>query len=97
MTDRFDLDHFMAIPRLSGLCLSPAGDRIAVSVSGPSPDGHRMRSAMWEVDPAGRRAPRRLTRSAPGESSGAFARDGSLLFGSARPDPDRAPGARSAS
>ena len=31
--------------------------------------------------------PRRLTRSAPGESSPAWAPDGSLLFTSARPDP----------
>ena len=91
MSDRFDLDHFMAIPRLSGLCLSPLGDRLAVGVSGPSPDGRTMRSAIWEIDPAGVRAPRRLTRSGPGESSAAFARDGSLLFTSARPDPDRPP------
>ena len=91
MSDRFDLDHFMSIPRLSGLRLSPAGDRLAVAVSGPSPDGRRMRSAIWQVDPAGAQAPRRLTRSAPGESIATYARDGSLLFTSTRPDPDRSP------
>ena len=32
--------------------------------------------------------PRRLTRSAAGEGAAAFAPDGSLVFGSARPDPD---------
>ena len=89
MSDRFDLDHFMSIPRLSGLRLSPAGDRLAVSVAGPAPDGRKLRSAIWEVDPTGSRAPRRLTRSAPGELSAAFAADGSLLFTSTRPDPDR--------
>ena len=90
-TDRFDLDHFLAIPRLSGLRLSPAGDRIAVSVAGVAPDGRKMRSAIWDIDPNGRRAPRRLTHSGPGESNAAFARDGSLLFTSTRPDPDRSP------
>ena len=90
-TDRFDLDHFLAIPRVSGLCLSPAGDRIAVSVAGPAPDSRKMRSAIWDIDPNGTRAPRRLTHSGPGESSAAFTRDGSLLFTSARPDPDRSP------
>jgi dipeptidyl aminopeptidase/acylaminoacyl peptidase len=91
MSDRFDLDHFLALPRLSGLSLSPEGSRLAVTVSGPAPDGRSMRSAIWGVDPAGAHAPVRLTRSGPGESSGAFARDGSLLFTSARPDPDRSP------
>ncbi len=91
MSDRFDLDHFLGLPRLSGLQLSPTGDRMAVSVSGPAPDGRSMRSAIWGIDPTGARAPRRLTRSAPGESSAAFASDGSLLFTSSRPDPDRSP------
>ena len=91
MSDRFDLDHFLSIPRLSGLCLSPAGDRLAVSVSSLAPDGRSMRSAIWEVDPTGASEPRRLTRSSAGESSAAFARDGSVLFTSARPDPDRTP------
>ena len=39
----------------------------------PAPTDARMRSAIWEVDPAGAAAPRRLTRSAPGESSASFA------------------------
>ncbi len=50
-----------------------------------------MRSSIWQLDPAGEKRPRRLTRSAPGESTGAFAPDGSLLFTSTRPDPDRGP------
>ncbi len=49
-----------------------------------------MRSSIWEVDPSGDRRPTRLTRSAPGESVGAFLRDGSLLFTSSRPDTDAA-------
>jgi dipeptidyl aminopeptidase/acylaminoacyl peptidase len=88
MTDPFDFDHFLAIPRLSALRLSPDGGRLVVTVATPAPDGKRMASAIWEVDPSGERQPRRLTRSAKGESVGAFLPDGSLLFTSARPDPD---------
>ena len=51
------------------------------------PEGKKWQSALWEVDPAGRRPARRLTRSAPGESAPACGPDGSLLFTSARPDP----------
>jgi dipeptidyl aminopeptidase/acylaminoacyl peptidase len=90
MTD-FDFDRFLTLPRLSGLQLSPDGRRLVVSVQQPAPDGKKMRSAIWEVDQHGERRPRRLTRSAPGETVGAFLRDGSLLFTSSRPDPDRAP------
>src|SRR3954468_14764937 len=56
-------------------------------------DGERTRyvSALWELDPAGVRPARRLTRSAPGESTGTYLPDGSILFVSARPDPALAP------
>jgi dipeptidyl aminopeptidase/acylaminoacyl peptidase len=88
MTDPFDLDHFLGLPRLSGLRLSPDGRRLVVAVATPAPDGKKFRTALWAVDPAGDTPPRRLTRSAAGESSAAFLPDGSLLFTSARPDPD---------
>ena len=88
MTD-FNFDAYLAIPRLSGLTLSPDGKRLVVSVARPAPDGKKMASALWEVDPSGRRPARRLTRSAPGESAGSFMQDGSLLFTSSRPDPER--------
>nr|WP_204261654.1 S9 family peptidase [Blastococcus saxobsidens] len=78
---------FVAIPRIGSLALSPGGDRLAVSLHTLDPEGKKWRSALWELDPEGRRPARRLTRSAPGESSPAFAPDGSLLFTSARPDP----------
>ena len=89
---KFDFDRFLALPRLSSLRLSPDGSRLVASVQRPAPDGKKMRSSIWLLDPRGRQAPRRLTQSAPGESVGAFAHDGSLLFTSTRPDPDRAPG-----
>ena len=91
MTD-FDVDRMLALPRLSSLRLSPDGHRLVVAVGGPDPEGKRMRSALWQVDPTGSAAPRRLTRSASGEAGGAeFLPDGSLLFTSSRPDPDLKP------
>jgi dipeptidyl aminopeptidase/acylaminoacyl peptidase len=89
MTD-FDFDRFLSLPRLSKLRLSPDGTRLVASVERPAPDGKKMRAAIWELDPDGERAPRRLTASATGEGVGAFLPDGSLVFASGRPDPDRA-------
>jgi len=91
MPTSFDLETFLAQPRLAGLSLSPDGTRLVVGVSTPAPDDKRYRSALWSVDPAGERAPRQLTRSAPGESAADHLPDGTLLFVSARPDPDTTP------
>jgi dipeptidyl aminopeptidase/acylaminoacyl peptidase len=88
MTEPLTLDRYFANPRLSGLRLSPDGSRLVVVVSKPGPEPNELRTAIWQVDPAGATAPRRLTRSSAGESTATFARDGSLLFTSARPDPD---------
>src|SRR3954454_21996380 len=84
------LADFVALPRIGGLALSRDGQRLVVSVQTLDPEKKKWQSALWEVDPDGRRPAHRLTRSAPGESSPAFAPDGSLLFTSARPDPDAA-------
>ncbi len=87
----FDLDHYLSLPRVAGLALAPDGGRLVTSVATPAPDGKKFRSALWELDPAGRAAPRRLTRSAPGEANAAFLPDGSLLFTSTREDAEAAP------
>ena len=89
----FDLDHYLSLPRVAGLALSPDGHRLVTSVATVAPEGKRFVTALWELDPDGERQPRRLTRSAPGESGAAFLPDGSLLFISSRPDPDEKPGA----
>jgi len=81
-----DLAAFTALPRLSGLALSPDGTRLVTTVSRPDADGARYVSALWEVDPAGERPARALTRSAAGESSPVFTPNGDLLFTSKRPD-----------
>jgi len=91
MDEPFDYDHFLALPRLSGLRLSPDGRRLVVGVSTVAPDGKAFRTAIWALDADGVTGSHRLTRSAAGESDAAFLPDGSLLFTSARPDPDAAP------
>jgi len=83
-----DLDAYAALPRLAGLALSPDGTRLVTAVSTLNPERNAYRTALWEVDPAGARPARRLTRSAKGEGQAAYLPDGSLLFVSARPDPE---------
>lgn len=88
-----DLDRFLALPRVSGLHLSPDGSRLVASVALLDPARTSYVTSLWEVDPQGERPARRLTRSAEGESFAAFTPDGSLLFTSRRADPDAEPGA----
>ncbi|NYE96074.1 dipeptidyl aminopeptidase/acylaminoacyl peptidase [Psychromicrobium silvestre] len=85
-----DLDHYLAIPRLSGLTLSPDGKRLVTTVATLDPKKTGYRNALWQIDPRGTEPARRLTRSAKGESAAAFTADGRLLFTSARPDPEAA-------
>ena len=85
-----DLDAYIALPRSSGLALSPDGTRLITSVATLDAKKTRYVNALWEVDPAGDRPARRLTRSAKGESGAAFLPDGSVLFVSGRPDPEAA-------
>ncbi|WP_232667237.1 prolyl oligopeptidase family serine peptidase [Pseudonocardia sp. TRM90224] len=84
-----DLSAYQHLPRLSGLALSPDGRRLVTAVSAIDAEGTRFRAALWEVDPAGERPARRLTRGSKGESGAAFTAVGDLLFTSSRPDPDR--------
>ncbi|HEY5630258.1 MAG TPA: hypothetical protein VIR16_12190, partial [Candidatus Limnocylindrales bacterium] len=89
MSEPFSIDRMLQLPRLSSLRLSPDGRRLVVAVGTVAPDGKKMATALWQVDPAGGSPARRMTRSVAGESGGhAFLPDGSLLFASARPDPD---------
>ncbi len=85
-----DLDAYLALPRTGELALSPDGRRLVTTLATLNPESTKYVSALWEVDPAGQEPARRLTRSAEGESGAAFLPDGSLLFCSARTDPDTA-------
>jgi dipeptidyl aminopeptidase/acylaminoacyl peptidase len=83
-----DVDHYLAIPRVSGLALSPDGKRLVTTVSTLNGKGTEYVTALWELDPAGENHARRITRSAKGEAGAAFASNGDLYFTSARPDPE---------
>jgi dipeptidyl aminopeptidase/acylaminoacyl peptidase len=83
-----DLDTYIALPRLSGLVLSPDGTRLVTAVQTLDPKSTKYVTALWEVDPAGVAPAKRLTRSAKGEGGAAFLSDGDLLFTSGRPDPE---------
>jgi dipeptidyl aminopeptidase/acylaminoacyl peptidase len=87
--DLTDLDAYLALPRLSGLALSPDGSRLVTSVATLDPTSTRYVGALWEVDPTGAQPARRLTRSRKGEGAPAFGPDGTVLFTSTRPDPER--------
>jgi dipeptidyl aminopeptidase/acylaminoacyl peptidase len=88
-TTPFDrLDDYIALPRVSGLTLSPDGTRLVTAVATLDKKKTKYVTALWEVDPAGERPARRLTRGAKGESSAAFTTGGDLLFTAARPGDD---------
>lgn len=95
MTDRpddpcrfADLAAFVAIPRVTGLAVSGTG-RVVAAVDALDDAGAARVGALWELDPAGG-DPRRLTRSAAGESAPAFLPDGTVVFISARCDDEPA-------
>ncbi|RNL63609.1 prolyl oligopeptidase family serine peptidase [Arthrobacter oryzae] len=83
-----NLDHYLAIPRTSGLALSPDGGRLVTTVATLNPKGTEYVTALWELDPEGRNQARRITRSAKGETGAVFAVNGDLYFMSTRPDPE---------
>jgi len=83
-----DLDEFLALPRASGLAVSPDGSRVVTSIAELNEKRTEFVSAIWELDPAGKQPARRLTRGVKGESSPEFTADGDLLFVAARPTED---------
>lgn len=85
-----DLDRYVALPRLSGLLLSPDGSRLVTCVSVLNARGNGYESALWEIDPTGQSPAHRLTSAAPVQSAAAFLPDGSLLLRSTRPLPGEA-------
>ncbi|MDT5144083.1 MAG: hypothetical protein QOI79_3450, partial [Mycobacterium sp.] len=85
-----NLDDYLALPRVSGLAVSADGSRVVTTVAELNDKRTEHIGAVWEVDPAGERPARRLTRSANGESSPAFTIDGDLLFVSSRPSAENA-------
>jgi Tol biopolymer transport system component len=80
-----DLDAYLALPRASGLAVSPDGSRVVTSIAELNEKRAEFVAAIWELDPDGTKPARRLTRGAKGESSPVFTADGDLLFLAARP------------
>ena len=64
------------------------GKRLVTTVATLNGKGTEYVTALWELDPAGEKQARRITRSAKGEAGPAFAANGDLYFTSARPDPE---------
>lgn len=85
----FDLDTLLALERVQSVTVSPNG-RIVAAVARSTEDESRLTSALWELGE--HTEPRRLTFSTKGESAPRFCADGSLLFSSARPDPQNSDG-----
>ncbi|WP_328358314.1 prolyl oligopeptidase family serine peptidase [Mycobacterium sp. NBC_00419] len=90
-----DLDTYIALPRVSGLAVSPDGSRVVTTIAELNAKNTEYISAVWELDPAGVQPARRLTRGAKGESAPAFTAEGDLLFAAVRPteDDDKPPAA----
>src|SRR5271154_1402801 len=49
-----DLDDYVAIPRMTGLRLSPDGSWLAATVQSLSPDRKKYVTSIWRIDPARR-------------------------------------------
>ena len=86
-----DLDAFLALPRVSGLAVSPDGTRAVTTISELDAKRAEYVTAVWELDVAGQRPARRLTRGAKGESAPAFSAAGDLYFIATREVPGSAP------
>jgi len=85
--DFSDIDGFLRIPRLTAIAAGPEG-RVVAAIQEADEHGARLISSLWGLDPEGQGPARRLTFSEKGESAPRFGPDGSLLFSSARPDPE---------
>ena len=51
-----DLDHYLAIPRVSGLALSPDGARLVTTVATLNARAPNTCTALWEAGPGGAEA-----------------------------------------
>lgn len=81
----FDVDDFLAMPRLSSLLALPRGG-LAVQSTLPDSDAAKFRTAITEIDPAGE--VRQLTVPREGLSAVGCTPEGDLLLCDRRGDPD---------
>ena len=80
------LDHYIALPRVESLALSPNGLGVILTVATLAKDRTSYERALWSVPADGSGSAVRLTRSAKGEAGVAFTGSGDILFISARAD-----------
>lgn len=91
-SDFADLDHYIALPRVSGLAMSPDGHRLVTTVATLDDASTKYVSALWEIDPAGDGAAHRLTQGADSATAPTFDGSGSLWFiRKSAQDPDADP------
>ena len=53
LTPFADLDAYIAVPRVSGLALSPDGTRLVTTVATLDAESVRWTTSLWQVDPTG--------------------------------------------
>jgi dipeptidyl aminopeptidase/acylaminoacyl peptidase len=86
VTSFHSLTDYVAIPRVTGLRLSPDGSWLAAAVQTAGGEPQKYLTSIWRIDPHAQDVrPARLTRGAEGEADPVFLPDGSLLFVSKRP------------
>lgn len=83
-----DLDAYINLPRLSGLAISPDGERLVTSVAELNEEKTKYVTALWQIDPGGAAPARRITHGNKGESGPVFTASGDLLFTAVRPGGD---------
>ena len=88
VTPFHDIDTFLALPRVSGLAVSPDGSRVLTTVSQLNDKRTEFVGAIWELDPAGQQPARRITHGPKGESAPELTVDNDMLFLAVRPVPD---------
>ena len=72
MTPFHDLQDYLALPRLTGLRLSPDGNWLAVTVSALAPDGPTFKSSIWRVDTGSAGPARAPAQPAPSSRTQVF-------------------------
>ncbi|QNG21251.1 Dipeptidyl aminopeptidase/acylaminoacyl peptidase [Rhodococcus triatomae] len=80
-----ELDDYLALGRLSHLSMSTDGRRLVLAHAELDDDAVKYVTSLWEVDPTGNTAARRLTWGAESETAPVFTSDGDVLFLASRP------------
>lgn len=95
LSDRWkNLDHYLALPRVNDLTLSPNGKQLVTTVSLLNADGTEYVNQLFAIDPAGQSPARQLTHGSEGAANPVFTALGDLIFTSARTGQDKDGGSK---